>query len=931
MAFLELAPQFQSRSSVFPEDFCKFTNHNASAAVPVKGQPNISSICMDRLSKESHTNINAMLSILQACVNIKQLHQFHARMLTTGLDQNIRLLTKLVTMYGMCGNMEYARLIFDKTSKPNIFLWTAMISGYVRNGLYEEALILYRQMQLAGIQPDKFVFSSVIKACAGLSALQEGMEIHDDIVKTGSKSDVFVWASLVAMYAKCQSMDLARYVFDKMSQRDVVSWNGIIGGYVQNGYPEESLTLFHQMLLQYVKPNKITMINILSACAQLSALQEGKEIHGYIIKNGFEVDVVVGNTLMDMYAKCRSIDIAHHLFDKMSKRNVVSWNAMIAGYVQHGQANEGLALFNKMYLQDIKPDSVTMMTVLPACSHLSALQYGQWIHGYIIKNGFETDVVVSTAIIDMYCKCRNIAIARQVFDNMSIRNPVSWNAMITGYAQNGHANEALTLFNEMQLQGIKPEAVAMVSVLSTCTLLSALQQGKQIHGYIIRSGFESDVVVATALVDMYATCGNIDIARQCFDKMSIRNVVSWSSIIVVYARNGLAKEALTLFNEMLLQDIKPDSVTMVSVLPACAQLLALQQGKQIHGYVIRSGFGLEVAVATALIDMYAKCGSIEIARQLFERMPIRNVVSWNAMIQGYGMHGHGKDALALFSQMRQMGMMPDHITFIGVLSACSHAGLVDKGLQYFDCMSEEYCIVPKVEHYACMVDLLGRAGHLDEALDFITKMPLEPNAVVWGALLGACRIHGNIKLGEHVAERLFDLEPKNAGRYVLLSNIYAAAGRWVDVARVRTMMRERGLKKTPGCSLIEVNNRIHAFLVGDKVHPQSDKIYALLATLIAQMKEAGYVPNTNFVLHDVDEELKEHMLCSHSEKLAIAFGLLNTSHGMPIRITKNLRVCGDCHIATKFISKIVKREIIVRDGNRFHRFKDGLCSCGDYW
>eukprot|EP01018_Ginkgo_biloba_P037492 Gb_02031 [translate_table: standard] len=632
-----------------------------------------------------------------------------------------------------------------------------------------------------------------------------------------------------------------------------------------------------------------------------------------------------------MYAKCGNLENARLVFEKMSDRDVVPWTAMIAGYTQNGHANEALTLFGQMHLAGMKPNPITMSSVLPACARLQALQQGKWIHDYIIRSGIELDVYVGTALIDMYVKCGCIESARQVFDDMSKRNECSWNSMIAGYAQNGDANEALALFHQMQLAGMTPNAVTMVSVLSTLAHSDDLQQGKRVHDYIIRTGFESNVFVGSALIDMYTKCGSIGIARQVFEKLSERDVVSWTAMIAGYAQNGYANEALTLFHQMKLAGVIPDSATMVSVLSACAHLGALQQGKLIHDYIIRCGLESDVFVGTALIDMYAKCGSVDIARKCFDKMSERDVVSWNAMIAGYGMHGHGEDALVVFSHMQQIGMKPNWVTFICVLCACSHAGLVNEGSQNFGRMKRDYCITPKMKHYACMVDLLGRAGHLDEAEDFIKKMPLEPDASVWGALLGACRIHCNVELGVLVAGRLFDLEPEDAGYYVLVSNIYAAAGRWDSVAKVRTIMKDRGLKKTPGCSLIDINNHVHAFLVGDRSHPESEKIYAMLETLTGQMEDAGYVPNTNFVLLNVEEEVKEQMLYSHSEKLAIAFGLMNTSPQTPIRITKNLRVCGDCHTASKFISAIVSREIIVRDANRFHHFKDGLCSCGDYW
>jgi pentatricopeptide repeat protein len=415
---------------------------------------------------------------------------------------------------------------------------------------------------------------------------------------------------------------------------------------------------------------------------------------------------------------------------------------------------------------------------------------------------------------------------------------------------------------------------------------------------------------------------------KCREEMWCRE---WSAMITGYALSGNSREALKLFYQMQLTNMKPDLATVKSLVPACAHLAALQPGTWMHGYLIKSGFESDVSVGTALVDMYGKYGSIDMARKLFDIMHERDVVSWSAIIAGYGMQGYGENALELFSQMQKTGLSPDHVTFVCVLSACSHAGLLDEGWQIFDSMVRDYDIMPSVEHYACMVDLLGRVGRLDDAEDFIKKMPLKPDAGVWGALPGACRIHCNVELGGRVAEQLFYLEPDNAGHYVLLSNMYAAAGSWDDVAKVRTMMKDKGLKMTPGCTLVEINNRVHQFIADDRSHPHSDEIYATLKSLAGQMKDAGYVPNTGLVLHDVAEEVKERMLWSHSEKLAIAFALINTSPGSPIRITKNLRACVDCHSATKFISKIVKREIIVRDAIRFHHFRDGSCSCVDYW
>lgn len=464
--------------------------------------------------------------------------------------------------------------------------------------------------------------------------------------------------------------------------------------------------------------------------------------------------------------------------------------------------------------------------------------------------------------------------------------------MITGYLQNGMMEEAWQVFDKMP---------------------------------------ERNLVSWNAMIAGYAQNGKLRVARDLFDLMPQRNLGSWNSMIVGYAQSGHGEKSFELLFEMQMANVKADQATFASVLSACASLEALEQGKCVHGYIIESGFMSDVSVGNALITMYAKCGCIEDAKSVFDNISKKNYVSCNAMIAAYAQHGYGNEALQLFEQMKQTGMKPNHITFVGVLSACSHAGLVAEGCYYFHSMSRDYCIAPQADHYACMVDLLGRAGHLDEADKLINEMPFNPDAVVLGALLGACRIHMNVNLGERVAERLFELEPLNSSTYVLLSNIYAVAGRWDDVGKVRMIMKARGVIKKAGCSWVKIKNKVHVFQEGDIMHPQMEKIYSALHELERQMREVGYVPDTNFVLHDVEEQQKEQSLSQHSEKLAIAFGLISTPPGTMIRIMKNLRVCGDCHNAIKFISKIVAREIVVRDPKRFHHFKMGFCSCRDYW
>eukprot|EP01018_Ginkgo_biloba_P000321 Gb_38244 [translate_table: standard] len=635
--------------------------------------------------------------------------------------------------------------------------------------------------------------------------------------------------------------------------------------------------------------NASTYAGFLQGCINKKALSEGKLVHAHMNETGFMLGRFLQNTLLNMYSKCGSLVDARRVFDQMPKRDVVTWTVMIAAYARYGFSEEALFLFYQMQTTDVQPNQFTFASVLPACVNLATLKD---VHEEIIRCGFDSNIFVGTALVDVYAKCGSLENARHVFEKMPQRDVVAWTAMIAGYAQNGHFNEALKLFEKMP---------------------------------------ERNVVSWTAVLTGYTQNGRVDQAQQLFQKMPDRNIVSWNAMIAGYAQNGHGEEALKLFHEMRLANVKPNPETFSSVLPACANLAALEQGMEIHEEIIRSGFESDVFVSSALLDMYAKCGSIQKARDLFDKMHQRGIFAWTAMIAGYATHGCGKEAVKLFEQMEHSGIHPNHVTFLCVLCACCHSGLVDKGRQYFNCMIRYYHITPAMEHYCCMVDLFGRAGHLDEAQDFINKMPIKPEATLWVCLLGACRIHNNIELGESVAEHLFELEPKNAAPYVLLSNIYAAAGRWKDIEKVRKMMKDRRVKKPHGRSWIKVNKQVHAFLVGDRSHPQTEKIYAKLERLCGQIKVAGYMPDTRFVLNDVKEEKKEEILRHHSEKLAIAFGLINTSPGTVIRVIKNLRVCGDCHSAAKFISKIAAREIVVRDASRYHHFKDGHCSCGDYW
>ncbi|KAI3941286.1 hypothetical protein MKW92_019251 [Papaver armeniacum] len=616
----------------------------------------------------------------------------------------------------------------------------------------------------------------------------------------------------------------------------------------------------------------------------------------------------------------------------VDKTNIYAWNTVIAELARSGDSIEALKAFSSLRKLSLKPNRSTFPCTIKACSAISDVSSGKQTHQQSLIFGYENDLFVSSALIDMYSKCHELNDARKLFDKILHRNVVSWTSMISGYIQNGSAHNALLLFKDFLNKEVLMDPVVMVSALSACSRVSEAGITKGMHGLLIKNGFEGDLNVGNTLIDAYAKCGDMCVSKRVFDEMSWRDVVSWNSMIAIYAQNGQSIKALEVFYEMLKGgDVSYNVLTLSTVLLACAHSGALHLGKCMHELVIKMGLEENVVMSTSIIDMYCKCGEIKMARKTFDGMREKNVKSWTAMIAGYGKHGLAKEALAVFYEMQRAGVQPNYITFVSVLAACSHAGFVEEGRNCFSTMNQEFGIEPGAEHYSCMVDLLGRAGFLNEAYDLIKGMKVKPDVMVWGALLAACRIHKNIKLGEISAKKLFELDSSNCGYHLLLSNIYANAGRWDDVDRTKVSIKEKGLAKPPGFSLVEAKGRVHVFLVGDTKHPQHKEIYSYLEILSVKMHEAGYVPDTTSVLHDIDAEEKESVIRVHSEKLAVAFGIMNTVPGTAVQVFKNLRVCGDCHEAIKFISKILNQDIVVRDSRRFHHFTHGTCSCGDYW
>ncbi|CAN6470407.1 unnamed protein product [Victoria cruziana] len=667
--------------------------------------------------------------------------------------------------------------------------------------------------------------------------------------------------------------------------------------------------------------------NVLRGCSTLKGV---KSVHAHMLRRALEQSDFLLYMLIRVCDRFGWVGYARSLFGSAEKPNIFLWNGVIRSCVRHDLMGEAMETYGLMIRSGMLPDNYTYPFVLKACSCLLDVVTGQIIHAQVVKSGLLIDAFVGTGLVCMYGRFGDLGVARQLFYEMRHQNTVALTAMISGYERQGRLFEAVDLFRISLRSGIQLDGIALVRVLSVCSQLSDSRVGRSVHNYIELRGLTKNVFVATALIDMYSKCGKIDEARKVFDQMPDRDGVSWSALICGYSQNCQPKEALQLFSEMLQENVKADSYTTVGVLSACAQLGTLGLGKRIHNLINKDDLLGNPVLGTSVIDMYLKCGSPHQAWEVFEEMKEKDIIVWNVILYGLAMNGCAKASLSLFSRMEKLCIQPDDNTLIGLLYGCSHAGLVDEGRKFFDKMVGIYGFNHKIEHYGCMVDILGRAGFIEEAVQLINDMPMEANAVVWGALLSGCRIHRNLQVAELALNRMIELEPYNSGNYVLLYNILCASRRWDAAEELRESMK-RGITKVPGSSWIEVDGRVHEFRVEDRSDTLSEAIYLKLDELTKELKVAGYVPGTESVLFDIEEEEKEISLGHHSEKLAVAFGLISTTPATVIRVVKNLRICSDCHTCMKLISKITGREIVVRDNSRFHFFGNGLCSCGDYW
>lgn len=570
------------------------------------------------------------------------------------------------------------------------------------------------------------------------------------------------------------------------------------------------------------------------------------------------------------------------------------YNTLIRGFSESDNPRSAFATFKEMHRKSVSQfDSFSFAFVLKAAANLRCLQAGAQLHCQALARGLNTHLFVGTTLISFYAECGCLVFARKMFDEMPQPNAVTWNAILTACFRCGDLEGGEALFERMPVRNLT----------------------------------SWDVMLAG-----YVKAGELELARKVFSRMPVKDDVSWSTMIVGFCQNECFDEAFEFFRELCREGLRPNEASLTGVLSASAQAGAFEFAKILHGFVEKAGFLWLVSVNNALLDTYSKCGNVGMARLVFETMTVKkSIVSWTSMIAALAMHGYGAEAIRLFHKMEDSRIRPDGITFISILYACSHAGLIEEGNRCFSKMIDSG-IEPSIEHYGCMIDLYGRAGKLQKAYDYACQMPISPNAIIWRTLLGACSLHGNVDLAERVKERLFELDPNNSGDHVLLSNAYAVAEKWKDAAAVRRSMREQRMKKSPGWSMIEVDKLVYSFMAGEKKNKVAEEAYGKLKEIMLKLRaEGGYVPEIRSVLHDIEDEEKEDSVTRHSEKLAVAFGMARLQEGKDIRIVKNLRICRDCHILMKLISKVYGVEIVVRDRSRFHSFVAGSCSCRDYW
>ncbi|KAG9448011.1 hypothetical protein H6P81_014139 [Aristolochia fimbriata] len=684
-------------------------------------------------------------------------------------------------------------------------LWNTLIDGYAKSLLAEEVIQLFSEMFVSDIRPSCFTYSILLKMCADLPDFKLGRFFHGLTIKSGFESHSFVGSALVEFYSIFEAMEDACRVFWSLEERDNVVCSSLLSGFHQSGEAELGVDLFLRFISEGYKIDPFMHVSVFNLCSDLETPALGIQVHCWYIKSGFMLDFFVGSALVDMYTSFGMTSEAYESFLGIKDKNSICFDAMIAGFVCDLNYKSAIDLFSKMRGNGLVPSCSTLNNVLGACVNLDMVEEGQAIHCLMVKSLGLSNLDTGNAILEMYANGRKIAEAFKVLKKMEAPNEFSWTTIISACNDSERPHEALKLFHDFHSSAcIRPSQFTLVAIVQACTRLVSLDQGKQVHGYITRLGFESDSFIGSSLIGMYAKCKRISDASLVFSNTSKRDLVLWSSIIAALTQHGRAEEALKHFIEYHNYGFAIDEPILTTCFAACAVLAVVDKGKCVHAVTVKTGFELDIHVGCAIIDMYCKCGCIRDARMVFNNIKDQNVISWTAMVHGYAQHGLAKEALDLFNEMKVTGMEPDAVTFIGVLSACSRVGFVREGWHYFNAMESEYGLDRTINHYACMVDLLGRAGHMEDAEQLIDRAPFQSKTTLWRTLLGACCKHGNMKMGKRIAEVLIKVEPNEPSNYVLLSNLHASACGWERSTQIRENMKDFGMTKGPGCSWIEV-------------------------------------------------------------------------------------------------------------------------------
>ncbi|KAL6523224.1 hypothetical protein OROGR_016827 [Orobanche gracilis] len=720
------------------------------------------------------------------------------------------------------------------------------ISSLCKQKVFRDALQAFDLLEKnADCMIDQSTYTHLIYACSSLRSLEYGRKIHNHISKSNFLPNMILENHILNMYGKCGSTNDARNVFENMQARNVVTWTALIAGYSQNSRDVEAVNLYIHMQQSGFMPDQFTFGSVVKACANLNDAYLGAQFHAQVIKSRFGSHLITRNALIAMYTKFSQIDKVCSVFSHIESKDLISWSSMIAGFSKLGYESEALYCFKEMLSRSTcKPNEFILGSVFSACASLDRPEYGKQIHGLSIKYRLECNAFAGCSLTDMYVKCGFFISGKKAFG--SIENPdiVSWNALIAGFAYGGDANEAMSIFSRMRRLRLSPDEITVRSLLCGFTDPMNLSQGKQVHSYIIQIGLDHDIPVCNTLLTMYANCAGYANAYKMFDEIQgDADLISWNAIITMCMHRHQIEQVFSLFKIMLLVHGRPDHITLSNVLGACGRIASLEMGDQIFCPAVKNGLDLDIMVVNGLIDMFVKCGSLERSRKLFDCMQNPDVVSWSSLIVGYAQFGNGEEAFNLFKRMKKQSIEPNQVTFVGVLTACSHVGLVDEGMELFKSMEKAHNVVPAKEHYSCVVDLLARAGRIHEAEAFMVRMGFEPDIVMWKTLLSACRNRGNVEVGKRAAENILKIDPSSCAAHVLLCGVYASAGDWKDVANLRSLMREKGVRKVPGRSWIEVKDRVHVFSAEDGLHPERDSIFVMVEELWLQIMDAGYIPS----------------------------------------------------------------------------------------